>query len=373
MIIDLLNKVKEEIEADSEIFSKITKGEEFEEYVTTKFIHHSKASSNVTVEFNGKHAFPDLSITLPGEKKYGIEVKFSASGNWRSKGNSVFETQSNKSIDKGYEEIYVFYGRKPKLKEDTSFIKVKWASYGASIDRVEVTHSPRFSINMGDEENNLESFFGDLTYASFRILENDVKREKLQKHFQEISQSKGGNKWYLPQLSEENPEHVSPTIFSSLDMSDKDKIIAESFILFPFDLFRPQANYQNVAVNMITKYFVYSTSLRDCFSSKGKVQIFNTEKTQYPRMLKRFKDLEKNIKVILEENDSDEFKDKCLQVWKKQIKELKLKNINIKEQDSLKTSYEKIITNFKPYMKVREVAGKKEINKQLDLKKFYTI
>src|SRR5690606_2648988 len=98
----------------------------------------------INVNHNGIHAFPDLEIELSG-KFYGLEIKYSNSGSWRSKGNSIFESLTTTTK---YEEIYVFYGRKPKKNEPINHIEIRYAPYGKSIEKIEVTHSPRFAINM---------------------------------------------------------------------------------------------------------------------------------------------------------------------------------------------------------------------------------
>lgn len=378
MIRDFLEIVADQVRADTSLIKSIEKGEEFENKVLSIMqnvtINHP-AYKGTTVDHNGAHSFPDVKIIFNSSEIYGVEIKFSATGNWRSKGNSVFESLSNKeSGAKAYKDIYVFFGRKPKAKEKLSSIEVKYKPYGSSVDKLEVTHSPRFAINMNDQDHDLSSLFGtESTYAEFRVKTNEEKNQMLQDYFSQVIKEESSSKWYMPKMSDSNIGSAEPILLSSLSDKQKNLILAESFILFPFDLLRPCANYKHVARNLISKHFIYSASLRDNFSSKGKVKIFETEDIEYPRILKNFMDLDFLIKDILRNPPYESFEKDCYASWNSALSSHPNITISFSQEDTLEYSFEKIIINFKPSLSVKNTLTGKEYEKTIDLSRFYTL
>lgn len=375
MINKFLTMIAEKIKQNPDLKDIIKDGESFESHVYKEMreFASSKNKFNVTnVEHNGSHSFPDLKVTLSNNTTYGVEIKFSASGNWKSKGNSVFESLSNKEAD-AYNEIFVFFGRKPKAKEGIPHLEVKFAPYGLSVDRIEVTHSPRFSINMNEQEHNLTALFGtNNTYADFRMKTNEEKNELLRAYFQQSIKKNSPDKWYMPKLSDEDIMSVEPTLFSSLNIAQKQQIIAESFILFPFDLFKKKAYYVNVASNMISKHFVYSTSLRDSFSASGKTVILEKD-IYYPRILMTFYIHVNRIKEILKNPPYEDFEQDCYKAWEKALTNHPQLQISLDKDDELEVSYEKIVRNFKPEFEIQNVVTEEKQNLRIDLSKFYQV
>lgn len=373
MIEEALKVLSEKIHQDKEMFHTVQNGDEFEKTVLIKFneLVTSNPELNIkNVEHNGSHSFPDLKVTFANDSIYGVEIKFSASGNWKSKGNSIFESLSNKEQDdKAYKEIYVFFGRKPKSKEELFSLEIKFAPYGSSVDRIEVTHSPRFAINMAKSKSNLSNLFGaDGTYAEFRIKSNQEKNDLLRKYFSKTIEEGSSDKWYLPKISDEEIINVEPILFSTLSISQQRRILAESFILYPKDLFGKQANYTRVASHMISEHFVFGTSLRDCFSAGGKTVILENE-IKYPRILMTFYNLASTIKELLLSPSDGNFEEKCFSIWEESFNDNP--KILIEKDSDLATTYQKIINNFKPCMEIQCVEADKKMDINIDLTKFY--
>ncbi|MDF0728051.1 hypothetical protein PY093_15370 [Cytobacillus sp. S13-E01] len=373
MIEEALKVLSEKIHLDKELFRTVQTGDDFEKIVLNKFqeLITSKPELNIkNVEHNGSHSFPDLKVTFTNDSIYGVEIKFSASGNWKSKGNSVFESLSNKEQDdNAYKEIYVFFGRKPKLKEDLCSLEVKFAPYGSSVDKIEVTHSPRFAINMAKSKSNLSNLFGsDGTYAEFRIKSNQEKNDLLREYFSKNIEEGSSDKWYLPKISNEDIINVEPILFSTLSIPQQRRILAESFILYPKDLFGKQANYARVASHMISEHFVYGTSLRDCFSAGGKIIILEKE-IKYPRILMTFYTLASTIKELLLNPPYGNFEEECFFIWEESFNDNP--TIIIDKNSDLATTYQKIISNFKPCMAIQSVETDKKTDINIDLTKFY--
>jgi hypothetical protein len=372
MINNLFERLLKELESNSKISQIVTNGEEFEIFIQEKIneILEEEDFSNFEVTHNGKHGFPDLKITFNKIEFYGLEIKFSASGNWNSKGNSVFETHSNKDIDSGYNEIYVLFGRKPKPRENKSTYEFQIKPYGDCIDKIEVTHSPRFSINMNTGEKNLFTILDYPDgYSSFRTKENKEKNIFLRKYFNSLTSTNEADKWYLNQerSEEESSLSIQPIPFTSLSMQQKRRIIAEGFILFPYDLFKDRADYSKLTRYMISKHFVYSASLRDSFSSGGKTFILN-EETRYPQMIKTFYDHQLEIKSLLK-NPEEEFERECYYYWG-----VLGNTFVIDEKQSLEKNYEMIIEKLLPEMTVEKInpSGEiGEIKEPIELYKFF--
>ncbi|MCY7858142.1 hypothetical protein OZL46_06505 [Bacillus sonorensis] len=374
MINEFLNAIAKSIEQNKSLYHEIKDGDSFEKHVFAEMKKFSVITNefNVSkVEHNGSHSFPDLKVTFSNNTIYGVEIKFSASGNWKSKGNSVFESLSNKELDdRAYKDIYVFFGRKPKAREDIQNLEVRFAPYGSSIDKIEVTHSPRFSINMNQKESNLMNLFGlDNTYADFRIKKNEEKNKLLRTYFQQVTKKSGFDKWYMPDSTGEEPT-VEPLLFSSLKEAQRQQIIAESFILFPFDLIRKKAYYMNVVPYMISKHFVYSSALRDSFSASGKTVILENE-IKYPRILMTFYNHVTKIKEVLRNPPYESFERDCHISWEKAKIEHPQIPINLNKEDSLEYSFEQIIKNYKPEMEIFEIKTNSTFITNIDLSKFY--
>lgn len=377
MIEDFLKMIADKIEQDLSLKESINDGDSFERYVYKEMKAFASSTNNfkvTNVEHNGLHAFPDLKVTISNNIIYGVEIKFSASGNWKSKGNSVFESLSNKeSDDNAYRDIFVLFGRKPKNKEEIPNLEVRFAPYGVSVDRIEVTHSPRFSINMKGQDHNLTELFGkNNTYANFRIKTNEEKNELLRSYFKKTFNNDTSDKWYMAKMAEEDLESVEPILYSSLPINQKQQIIAESFILFPFDLFKKKANYVNVASNMIKRHFVYSTALRDSFSASGKVQIIE-KNIYYPHILKTFHLHASKIKEILRNPPYENFEDDCYNAWENALHNCSISQISIDKEEDIEVSFEKIIKQFRPQLEIENVITKDKKNELIDLSKFYPI
>ncbi|MEC1258945.1 hypothetical protein P9D34_00535 [Bacillus swezeyi] len=374
MINEFLNIIAKRIEQNKSLKDRIKDGDSFEKHVYEEMKKVSLTANkfNVSnVEHNGSHSFPDLKVTFSNNTIYGVEIKFSASGNWKSKGNSVFESLSNKeSDDTAYKDIFVFFGRKPKTKEDIQNIEIKFATYGSSIDKIEVTHSPRFSINMNQKESDLTKLFGlDNTYTDFRVKSNEEKNKLLRMYFQKVTKQSASDKWYMPNLADEDLS-VEPLLFSSLNNAQKQQIIAESFILFPFDLFKRRADYINVASYMISKHFVYSTALRDPFSASGKTIILEKD-IKYPHILMTFYNHKMKIKEVLRNPPSENFERDCYKSWGKALNENHNPKISLNKEADLEFSFEKIIKNFKPELEIEDMKTNDKRNVYIDLSKFY--
>ncbi|MCY8516672.1 hypothetical protein [Bacillus atrophaeus] len=370
MIENLLASLKNRIESDNSIFQSVNSGMDFEKYVIRNLDELKINRNDFGFKHNGPHSFPDLTIKFPDGSLFGLEIKFSGSGNWYSKGNSVFETHSNKENDEelAYKEIYILFGRKPKPQENKTNCEIRYSTYSNSIKKIEVTHSPRFAINMSNEKQDIFTVINPKdTYLKFRMKSPSEKNEFIKKYFSKLTKNNNQDKWYI---TNEDETQIKPMNFSRLNRTEKSRILSESFILFPYDLFQKEADYSEVGANMITRHFVYSTSLRDSFSAGGKIQIFENSDIRYPKILNTFREKQEDIKRLLK-NPQDNLEDVCFKTWESRLKESTL--IKIDKSLSLLENYSNIIFNLKPEMKIGRINTKEESIKKIDLSLFWSI
>lgn len=211
--------------------------------------------NSVSVILNFGHHFPDITVYLgDGVRihKYGIELKSTQSSSWAINGGSFFESLT----DPDYQEIFVFFGKIRKGKED--HYTVKYKPYWESLSNIVVTHSPRYLIDMDKSSVIFHSFS---EYQNVRNLDKSGKTRWVQQYLRENA---GTGTWYLP-------DQIPPQEFSLISNQQKQRLIAEAYVLFPADLLKPRsANYKRISEFWLEQYYVYTTNIRDKFSASGK-------------------------------------------------------------------------------------------------------
>ncbi|MDM5291709.1 hypothetical protein QUF81_00125 [Peribacillus simplex] len=331
----LLKKTVEVIEKEIDL-SHITSGEKFETYVWEKMCEIAKGDSSLPqkVEQTGKLAFPDIVV----EDTWGVEVKYSNSGKWDSLGNSIFESTSIE----GLKEILVLFGRKNGNK-----IEVKFDLYENCVTDVKVTHSPRFIINMND---NNDSLFKELNikYNDFKNLDKSLKGKQIKDYFK--SNLKPGDEvWWIDQ--EETATLPKLRTFNNLSRYEQNQLMIEAFILFPEVLSNAKrTKYNRVAPYWLTKYQVYNSSLRDKFSASGKeeISIPPIGHITVSQVYENLHELSKDIKDYLD-NPQDQFLETIKEKWG----ELGIRITQI-EGNNLVDVWSKLIDNYgiPPYKNV---------------------
>lgn len=259
------------------------------------------------------HHFPDINIKIDN-KVYGLEIKSRKNESWSTNGNSVLESITSDN----YEDIYIIFG---SLNSTQTKYTVLYNNYWKTTCDISVTHSPRFKISMNSEN----SIFNDKeSYNAFRNMNLTEKNIFIQDYFMKNIKN---NKWYNPQEIK-----LKPISYNKLQKFEKEKILSEILIIFPYDLLRRdltsnknKSNYEKAFEYMFETYFCYSTSFRDLFTAGGKYQI---DGVPFPKIIKKYIDLRDNINLILN-NCEYEFYEYCLENWNKET--LTSSEININE------------------------------------------
>ncbi|MBF6977909.1 hypothetical protein IU403_01985 [Aerococcaceae bacterium zg-BR22] len=303
-IIDILEKIKLEIESLNPIDKKylVSKGNQNGfELLVPLIAEKIKISFNDTSVFDYTvhlgHHFPDMDLYVNG-KKYGLELKSRNNGSWDTNGNSVFESIT----DDYYDDIYILFGSK---EPHVDHILIRYNLYWKVTSAINVTHSPRFKINMNSESSVFSS--AD-EYYSLRDKDDTEKAAFLQNYLKENTT---GVKWFVPQ--DTSTGSIKPTSLNSLSTEIQNQVKAQILVLYPQDIITTtRASYHRAHEFIISTHYYYSSSFRDFFSAGGKWAYNNI---LFPQSVGTYFKLSQTIKNILL-TANDDFKDLAYSSWK---------------------------------------------------------
>lgn len=251
----LLNKTVEDVRTASKI-GPIQSSRDFE-----KTVYNALCSAAEGTKFEEKISetseteFPDI---VAGEL-YGVEVKRTKSKRLTTSGNSIFEQTRDDMV----KFIYIVIGNRND---------VVWRRYEETLEKIVVTHSPRYLINANASTTVFEEM--GISYDAFRNLDQQAKMDRVRPLYAERSL------WWLSQAVTTQPIRF----FSSLSRKERDFLAAKSMILCPeiFDKSRPH-KYQRVSVIALSMGVVVP-NVRDLFSAGGRESMDGQE---YPQVFKR--------------------------------------------------------------------------------------
>lgn len=237
-----------------------------------------------SIELVSGQSFPDIIA----KKYYGVEVKTSKSGTWKSIGSSVAEG----TRIKGIERIYLLFG---KLTDPIDF---RCRLYEECLSGVAVTHSPRYTIDMDLDEG--ETFFDKLRIPYDTLRRDEDPLAKVIAYFRE-NLKPGETTWWLSSLNSKTTKPIV-RLWSSLSSDEADLLKAKGFCLFPELLGSSQQKFHRMLLWLSTEEGVVIGNLRDQYTAGGRVS-FTFEGTDYslPQILWRLINmLDLIVKQILE-------------------------------------------------------------------------
>lgn len=209
----------------------------------------------------GGHQFPDTVIKFSDGSTLGIEVKSSSkiSNSWGILGNSVL---GSTAVD--VDDTYIILIK----KSGESSFDLRCASYQDSIMNVVVSHSPRYTLDLGVDltEDPTKNFFNrsGITYESMKASSNPISL--VTNYFR----SQGRVEWWLGESNEEAFSSATILSWNELEDSMVKTIYGQAFVLFPEIISGPpRTKYNNLAKWLVAKYSVADSSLRDRFSAGG--------------------------------------------------------------------------------------------------------
>ena len=261
------------------------------------------------------HYFPDLYAKVVENNWFGVEVKTSQD-NWRCFGNSIFESLRIPNLD---DRIYIFFG---KFTTDT--LECKWAKYEDCIDNINITHSPRYQINMDIKDTTSLSVFNKMSTTYFEFSESSVsKRMELVRKLKRQGIGQDIALWWLPDHEAPNKDDEAKLIiqlFSKLPISKKEEIKNTAIALFP-EIFSKNGKkkYARLPTWLASQYGVVMGNIRDMFTAGGKWEIdFKGKRFEIPKISLHLYAGVTQIKNIIKNTSLDELSVK----WQLDINEV---------------------------------------------------
>lgn len=232
---------------------------------------------DVAIELVSGKSFPDIII----DRAYGVEVKTTAKGATMLCGNSIYETYNKYNIIPS--NINLISG---DLFNQTAITK----NYFDSIVSIQVTHSPRFVLDISNDIPE-ESVFDSIGMEAndFVLTDRQKKTEIFQKYARKNHPD--GSCWYLSQSS-------MITMISSLSKDEYALLVAEGIILFPSMISNnSRTKYDDFAMWMASEKGIISPNIRDIFSAGGCIEI---DGVLYPGIMKIFQKYNAQIKTLID-------------------------------------------------------------------------
>jgi hypothetical protein len=272
---------------------------------------------------SGKN-FPD--IVFVGTE-FGVEIKTAQSG-WKCLGNSVMAS----TLIEGVKQVYLIFGSGEEK------LDVRFSKYDDSVRSVEVTHSPRYALDM--EVPKDETYFKQigLTLADMLSMDDPVSLvvEEARKQLKP-----GERVWWI---SDNLSAPLKINSWSELSDYQKSELIASAFALFPNAILKsPKADYDDFTFWLSQRKAVICSSMRDNFSAGGRVKSLDLcgyIVQDAPKILGKFRSHLVGIKNVIQSispeewiicykcklSDCDTFS-KRAEMWKTIVEKLLVKKI----------------------------------------------
>ncbi len=157
--------------------------EEFEHHVLIALKAVSRQSLFTFTKMPSKRSFPDILAEHQNGRCFGVEIK--TSEKWRTLGNSI-----NASITDGRIEniVVVFCKTSPPIEFECK-------PYEEAIMGIEVTHFPRYVLDMkGNAEKSILNHM-NIPYSTFKNLDIKEKIALLKQYYEDTG--KADNKWWI--------------------------------------------------------------------------------------------------------------------------------------------------------------------------------
>ena len=208
---------------------------------------------DVEVKLVSGKSFPD--IVFVGTE-FGVEIKTAQSG-WKCLGNSVMAS----TLIEGVSQVYLLFGSGEEK------LDVRFSKYDDSVRSVEVTHSPRYSLDM--EVSQDESYFKQIGLTLADMLSMDDPVSCVVKEARKQLKP-GEHVWWI---SDNLSAPLRINSWSDLGDNEKNDLISCAFALFPSAILKsPKADYEEFTLWLSQRKAVICSNMRDNFSAGGRVE-----------------------------------------------------------------------------------------------------
>ena len=288
---------------------------EFEKEAQRQLQHFATAHGvECKIILHSGRKFPDIVFE---NTKFGVEIKTAQKG-WACLGNSVAAS----TLVDGVSEVYLLFG-----SGEANF-EARYSRYEDSIKSVEVTHSPRYVLDMDTPRRASYLYRIGKTLPDMLAMNDPIScvvneaRRNLKK---------GERLWWV---SEEVSAPLRIRLWKAVKSPEKKTLIASAFALFPSQVLKaPRADYSGFALWLTQRHSILHSNVRDDFSSGGRLtsvdfgdgvindapQVFLTFRSHLPEAVRVIKedlsaaDWSHNYQCGIEESDTFE---KRLKMWR---------------------------------------------------------
>ena len=246
---------------------------------------------DVEVKLVSGKSFPD--IVFVGTE-FGVEIKTAQSG-WKCLGNSVMAS----TLIEGVSQVYLLFGSGEEK------LDVRFSKYDDSVRSVEVTHSPRYSLDMEVPQD--EAYFRQigLTLTDMLMMDDPVSRvvEEARKQLKA-----GEHVWWI---SDNISAPLKIKIWSNISAEERTRLIASAFALFPNTILKnSRSEYDDFALWLSQRKAILCSNLRDNFSAGGKIKNLNIGDyilNDAPRVFGTLRSHLLEIKTVIKEISAEEW------------------------------------------------------------------
>ena len=197
--------------------------------------------------------FPDIVFK---DTNVGVEIKTAQKG-WACLGNSVAAS----TLVDGVSEVYLLFG------SGEADFEARYSRYEDSVKSVEVTHSPRYILDMDVPAGGsyLRRIGKDL--AEMLAMEDPISCvvEEARRNLKP-----GEHLWWV---SDRAASPLTIRLWNSIESNERHVLVASAFAFFPASILGgEEADYSDFIVWLSQKHSILHPSVRDSFSAGGKVE-----------------------------------------------------------------------------------------------------
>jgi hypothetical protein len=255
---------------------------EFEKEAQRQLQHFATAHGvESKIILHSGRKFPDIVFE---NTKFGVEIKTAQKG-WACLGNSVAAS----TLVDGVSEVYLLFG-----SGEANF-EARYSRYEDSVKSVEVTHSPRYILDMDvpDGRSYLRRIGKDL--AEMLAMEDPISCvvEEARRNLKP-----GEHLWWV---SDRAVSPLTIRLWNSIKPDERHVLVASAFAFFPASILGgEQADYSDFIVWLSQKHSILHPSVRDSFTAGGRVAQLEFGSGCLEDAPKVFKTLHRHIASISE-------------------------------------------------------------------------
>lgn len=225
--------------------------------------------------------FPDIVFE---NSRFGVEIKTAQKG-WSCLGNSVAAS----TLVNGVSEVYLLFG-----SGEANF-EARYSRYEDSIRSVEVTHSPRYVLDMDVPPDGSYLHRMGKNLAEMLAMEDPISCvvEEARRNLKP-----GEHLWWV---TGRTTSPLTIRLWNSIGATERHALIAAAFAYFPASILgSDEADYSDFIVWLSQKHSILHPCVRDSFTAGGRVERLDFGEGYLENAPKVFKTLRRHIASVSE-------------------------------------------------------------------------